>query len=188
MISKKRIKIHRSLSIALIFALVFCPFLGQMSARLMPYYNLKSEIQGKDQDSEIIDVKSSIAGYRADQITKDVGAEPYSVCIGDANNDGQNDIVAANSAHDNVSILLWNTVIGDWDAQIPKKVGNNPYSVCIGDANNDGQNDIVTANIGHDNVSILLWNTTAGDWDTQLTKNVGNGPYSVSIGDANNDG
>ncbi|NVM54375.1 MAG: VCBS repeat-containing protein, partial [Candidatus Helarchaeota archaeon] len=122
------------------------------------------------------------------QIIRSVGNEPYSVFIGDANNDGQNDIIAANRGSNNISILLWNTTSGDWDEQITRTVGDTPRSVFVGDVNNDSQKDIVTANFNGDNVSILLWNSTAGDWDDQITRPVGNGPRSVYIGDANNDG
>ena len=97
--------------------------------------------------------------------------------IGDANNDGQNDIVTANSNDNTVSILCWNTTAGDWDAKLTKSVGATSISVRIGDANNDGQNDIVLANQDHDTVSILLWNTITGNWNPQITKNVGDLPY-----------
>jgi len=40
--------------------------------------------------------------------SRSVGVSPFSVCIGDANNDGQNDIVTANNGDHNISILLWN--------------------------------------------------------------------------------
>ncbi|MFX1295498.1 MAG: FG-GAP-like repeat-containing protein [Promethearchaeota archaeon] len=122
------------------------------------------------------------------QITRPVGNTPFGIFIGDANNDGQNDIVIANLNDNNVSILLWNATARDWDPQIIRAVGNAPFSVIIGDANNDGQNDIVTANQNDDNVSILLWNTTAGDWDPQITRAVGYSPYNAFLGDANNDG
>jgi len=122
------------------------------------------------------------------QITRSVGNTPKSVFIGDANNDGHNDIVTSNNFDDNVSILLWNAISGDWDPQITRSVGDAPYSVFIGDPNNDGYNDIVTANIGDDDISIILWNATSGDWDPQITRSVGSYPWSVFIGDPNNDG
>ncbi|MFX1293736.1 MAG: FG-GAP-like repeat-containing protein [Promethearchaeota archaeon] len=110
------------------------------------------------------------------------------VFIGDANNDGQNDIVAVTSLDAYVSILLWNISTGTWDSGISRLAQGDAFSVFVEDANNDGQNDIVTANNWDNNVSILLWNTTAGDWDSQITRPVGNTPQSIFIGDANNDG
>ncbi len=124
----------------------------------------------------------------AAQVKKSVGNSPYGVFVGDANNDGQNDIVTANYVGDNVSILCWNTTSGGWDAPIIKTVGDGPYSVFIADANNDGQNDIVTANLLSNDVSILCWNITTNDWNDQLTRSVAGNPYSVFVADANNDG
>ena len=123
-----------------------------------------------------------------EQIPRSVGDYPRSVFIGDANNDGHNDIVTANYISFDVSILLWNDYYRDWDPPITRSVGGSPVSVFIGDANNDGYNDIVTANTGHENVSILLWNATSGNWDPQITRSVAASPRSVFIGDANNDG
>jgi hypothetical protein len=122
------------------------------------------------------------------QVRKSIGTAPYSVYIGDANNDGFNDIVTANSADNNISILLWNHSIMDWHIAIELKVGASPRSVIIGDVNNDGFKDIVTANYNADNISILLWNDTLGDWDAQFTRSVGDQPNCVIIGDADMDG
>jgi len=104
------------------------------------------------------------------QITKSVGGDPLDVNVGDANNDGLNDIVAANFITDNVSILLWNETSGAWDAQITKSVGGDPCDVEVGDANNDGENDIVVANYWDNTTSILLWKELVPPtWDEPLT-------------------
>jgi len=91
-------------------------------------------------------------------INKSVSPTPSSVFIGDADNDGQNDIITAIPEANNISILLWKGVSGDWDSQITRSVGNYPTAVFIGDANNDGYNDIVTVNYDGFTVSILLLN------------------------------
>jgi len=125
-------------------------------------------------------------------ITIKIGNDPRSVFVGDANNDGYNDIVAANSDddayNDDVSIILWNATIDNWDPEFRRGVRNHPSSVYIGDANNDGYNDIVTANFWSDDFSIRLWNPISGDWDTHIRKTAGSGTHSVFVGDANNDG
>jgi len=119
-------------------------------------------------------------------IIKDVGNHPVSIFIGDANNDGQNDIVTSNQADNRISILLWNSSIFDWDSEITKDVGISPESVSIGDVNNDGMNDIIASSL--DNVvSIFLWNDSIKNWG-KIIKTVGDDPESVVIGDANNDG
>ena len=113
-----------------------------------------------------------------------------SLFVGDANNDGHNDILIVDDNVIGIYILLWNVTEETWNEEIYKNIGNNPSSVYIGDANNDGQNDIVVANewFGYDMVSILLWNYTAGDWNPLIQKPVGDNPSCVFIGDANNDG
>ncbi|NVM27244.1 MAG: VCBS repeat-containing protein [Candidatus Helarchaeota archaeon] len=111
---------------------------------------------------------------------------PEDVAIGDANNDGQNDIVL-NHGEDS-KILLWNTTSGTWDSEISRQVGNDPDEVYVADVNNDGQNDIVAARINDALISILLWNITTRDWDAYITRSVGALPQDVFVGDANNDG
>ena len=97
------------------------------------------------------------------QNTISVGNTPRSVFIGDANNDGLNDIVTADFDED-VSILRWNNTSDNWDAD-KRYVGDNPHSVIVDDANNDGENDIVTVNYYTGTVAIITWNRYTKDWD-----------------------
>jgi hypothetical protein len=130
----------------------------------------------------------SAAGRWADPISIPVGDAPWGTSIGDANNDGYNDIVNTNFWDHNISIHLWNPSLGEWSPQIKKPVGTRPASAVIGDANNDGYNDIVTANpLSHD-LSIILWNSTTEDWDPQIRITTGDVPQFGVIEDANNDG
>ena len=134
---------------------------------------------------------NSTLGDWDSQIKKTVGSGSDGsdkLFIGDANNDGYNDITTSNFYDDNVSILLWNSISGDWDSQITREVGKYPRGVSIGDVNNDGYNDIVAASTDDQRVSVLLWNSTLGDWDSQILKTMGVIPSGVFIGDANNDG
>jgi hypothetical protein len=138
------------------------------------------------------ELKTADSGDWDSPITRLVGPNPYYVFIGDANNDGYNDIATANIAGSSVSILLWNITSSDWDSQITRSVGSGPMGIFIGDANNDGYNDIVTSNSGEFpecTISILLWNTTLGDWDPQIVRLVGgSSTHNIFIGDTNNDG
>lgn len=51
---------------------------------------------------------SSLSNDKWTLITKNVGNLPRSVIVGDANNDGQNDIITVNNGDNTISILLWN--------------------------------------------------------------------------------
>ncbi len=84
-----------------------------------------------------------------------VGTDPFSVAIGDFNNDGKPDLAVANDNSNNVSILL-GTGAGSFGAATNFAVGANPRSVAIGDFNGDGKTDLAVANINRANVSILL--------------------------------
>ena len=141
--------------------------------------DLKSELEA--------DLKGADGGWDP-EIRRSAGDSPRHVFIGDANNDGYNDIVTANYNSDNISILLWNEILYDWDPQITRSVGNSPYDVFIEDANNDGFNDIVVSNLLDVNVSILLWNEISGNWDPRIKIAVGLYPRGLFIGDSNNDG
>lgn len=114
------------------------------------------------------------------------GGAYLEVYIGDANNDGKNDIVS--SGLNVLYIRLWNITSGDWDPRITKTAGSWIESLVVEDANNNGFNDIVTSNNNDDDVSILLWNETSGDWNTQIRKPVGDQPQDVFVRDVNNDG
>ncbi len=110
------------------------------------------------------------------------------VAVGDANNDGLNDLVVTDKVKNNVTILCWNDSIKTWNPPIYKFVAADPISVEIGDINNDGQNDIVTSSEGTTSASILLWNAITQDWETQISYPLGVGSRAVIIGDATNDG
>lgn len=134
----------------------------------------------------ILSWNSTIKSWNSD--VRSVGDDPECVIIEDANNDGYNDIITANMGDYDVSILLWNESIADWEQEIRKDVGYVPYSIALGDVNNDSYNDIVSANYGLDkNIAILLWNDSINNWDDRITEDAGSNPYSVCISDVNND-
>ncbi|MFX1532154.1 MAG: FG-GAP repeat domain-containing protein [Promethearchaeota archaeon] len=113
---------------------------------------------------------------------------PECVFIGDANNDGYNDIVSGNRGNYGLSILLWNATAEDWDLPITKVNGIDNVGVFVGDANNDGFNDIVLISNYEHEVYIYLWDDALGDWESLLTKFTSAEPLDVFVGDANNDG
>jgi hypothetical protein len=83
------------------------------------------------------------------------GNLPFSVAIGDLNEDGLPDLAVANFSSDNVSVLL-----GQGDGTFASAqnfgAGDGTRSVAIGDLNQDGLLDLAVANWGAANVSVLL--------------------------------
>ncbi|CAF1191220.1 unnamed protein product [Rotaria sordida] len=119
----------------------------------------------------------------------DFGSQPYSVAIGDLNNDGQSDIVVANYGTDNVGIALGRSHgVFDIIRTYSTGVGSAPYSVAIADFNNDNRLDIVVSNSETDNIAILLGSGN-GTFVTRATYSTGalSRPYTVAIADFNND-
>ena len=123
-----------------------------------------------------------------------VGAAPFGVAIGDIDNDGKLDLIAANSGSANVSVLR-NTSTGtavSFAAAANFGVGSTPVVVAVGDLSGDGFLDVVTVNngTGANSVSVLR-NTTTGtafSFNAAQTFPVGTLPAGLAIGDLNSDG
>ena len=115
-----------------------------------------------------------------------VGNTPVALAAGDLNGDGTQDIVVANQADNDVSVLMGNGD-GTFQTQQTYAVGAGPSSVALADLNNDGILDIVVANSASNTVSVLTGNGN-GTFHTQQTYAVGCDPTSVALADINNDG
>jgi hypothetical protein len=63
-----------------------------------------------------------------------VGTDPQDVFVGDANNDGYNDIVTADNSDDTVTILN-GTSSGGWEAKYSLSVGDFPDNAFVANAN-----------------------------------------------------
>jgi len=115
-----------------------------------------------------------------------VGDQPRSVAVGDFNSDGKPDLVAANLASNNVSLLIGNGA-GGFSAATNFAVSGGPIAVAVGDFNADGKLDLATANVNSNNVSLLLGNGTGG-FSAPSYFAVADGPKSIVIADFNADG
>lgn len=115
-----------------------------------------------------------------------VGNKPFSVAVGDFNNDGRQDLVTANYFDNNISIRTGDGN-GNFNTGVNVPVGSNPYSVAVGDFNGDGKQDIAAANHNSATVSIRI-----GDGNGNFIGNteipVGTFPTLVIINDFNGDG
>jgi hypothetical protein len=117
------------------------------------------------------------------------GSHPYSVAVGDFNNDNRLDIVVSNSGTDNIGIRLGygNGTFGTQTAYSMSS-GSRPQYVTVGDFNQDNQLDIAIAESGNDSVSILLGYGN-GSFAVQTTYSTGDGsrPFAIGVGYFNND-
>ncbi|MBI2926666.1 MAG: VCBS repeat-containing protein [Verrucomicrobia bacterium] len=113
------------------------------------------------------------------------GTNPVSVTVGDFNGDGKPDLVVANNASTNVSVLL-GTGDGTFQAAVNYRTATRPSSVAVGDFNSDSKPDLAVANDGSGNISVLLGKGD-GSFGVAVNYGVGSRPVSVAVGDFNND-
>src|SRR5882672_8546011 len=70
-----------------------------------------------------------------------VGTRPGAVATGDFNNDGKPDLAVANTASNDVSILLGNAD-GTFQSAVNYRVGLQPVSIAVVDLNLDNKKDL----------------------------------------------
>jgi hypothetical protein len=117
------------------------------------------------------------------------GSFPFSVAVGDFNEDGSPDLAVANSNLLNqqsasVGVFLGNGQ-GGLHPMVSYSVGKTPRAVVAADFNNDGHLDLAVAN--QDGfVSILLGDGT-GNFKPAVNFDAGPSPLSLAVGDFNGD-
>jgi hypothetical protein len=116
------------------------------------------------------------------------GSNPFSVAVGDFNNDGKKDLVVANfdSNINTVSVLL-GTGTGSFAAAVNFVAGEDPRAVAVGDFDGDGKQDLAVADYVSGTVSVLL-GTGTGSFAAPVSFAAGSNPYFVAVGDFNGDG
>jgi len=115
--------------------------------------------------------------------------QPFSVAIGDFNNDNRPDIVVANSGTDNLAILInMNNGMFDTEINYPMGTGSSPHYVITCDINKDNQLDLVSVNSKMNSISVIEGYGN-GSFADQKIYSTGNNshPYAVASGDLNND-
>ncbi|CAF1361048.1 unnamed protein product [Adineta steineri] len=130
-------------------------------------------------------------GTFADQITYSVpfATGPYTITIGDVNNDKHQDIIITMFFSQNILIFF-----GYGNGTFVKGntystgSGSQPLSVAIGDLNNDNRLDIFVSNCVTDNVAVFI-GASDGTFLNQRTYSTGNNscPTRVVLSDINND-
>lgn len=117
-----------------------------------------------------------------------VGANPIASVSGDFNQDGNADLVVANTGSNSVSVLLGDGA-GAFAPKADFPVFASPRSMTRGDFNQDGILDLVTANGNVSSVSVLLGRSD-GTFSPPAFFSTGasTNPRSVAVGDFNQDG
>lgn len=139
--------------------------------------------------SLIVSAQSHASGYNA-YTNYTVASSPYSVAVGDFNNDGYPDLVTANYNNGSVSVLLGK---GDGTFGTPQTFtcGSYPISVAVGDFNQDGKLDVVVGNNNNNkaggNVAIMFGNGD-GTLQAPVDYSVQGSPFYVAVADLNGDG
>ena len=122
------------------------------------------------------------------------GAGPAGLAARDFDGDGVVDLVVANSADGDVSLLLNQTVaqsdVAAFSPAIDFTVGNGPAQVAIGDVDGDGSVDIVVSDNADDNVAVLRRSNGDGDlgFAAAVFVDVGDAPVGLVLADLDGDG
>jgi probable HAF family extracellular repeat protein len=124
-------------------------------------------------------------------ITTGIGDTASWVAIGDMNNDGHPDLVAANYFDSTVGVLLGNGD-GTFQPVVDYPVGwggccSYPDSVALGDFNHDGKLDLAVGDFGDNGINILLGNGD-GTFQPAVVYFGGMGVGSLQAADLNGDG
>ena len=118
-----------------------------------------------------------------------VDLQPTMVTVGDFNNDGKLDIVAAINGGSNfqgVNVLL-NNGDGTFGASTEYPTRDQPQVVAVGDFNKDGNLDLAVACLNGRGVDVLLGNGD-GTFRNYVHYNLGAIANCVAVGDFNKDG
>jgi len=152
------------------------------------YINMSALTKGQVGNFPILGTKT-IMNFLGTVIDYSPGVGPI-FAVGDADNDGLNEIIFGAGASDS-ELSMYKNVSGGWVRTVIK-TPLQTESIEIGDANNDGKNEIVAGGMNSGNYPIRIFkntslsNVTANWQETNITYLFGNRSYSVAIGNADN--
>jgi hypothetical protein len=135
----------------------------------------------------------SIAFAPAVPVMFPAGTRPFSVAVGDFNDDSHLDLAVVNFSNPGNLFVLLNDGTGAFPVGSPLTVGQQPINVTIGDFNGDGRLDIALAEFGVNPASTpgdvaVLEGDGKGGFGTPVLYPVGLSPRWVAAGDFNQDG
>lgn len=112
----------------------------------------------------------------------------YGVRIGDADNDGKNEVVVGAWSGQWLRMYVNNS--GGWVAVTVNATVGPVNSIAIADANNNGNNDIIACVSGGSNKrTVIIYENNSGGWiRTNVSANNAPDCLDVAVGDVNSDG
>ena len=126
------------------------------------------------------------------------GTNPYSVAIGDLDEDGKLDMAVANWTSNTISIYRNTSTSGSissssFASKVDFATGSYPYGIALSDLDGDGKMDIAVTNGGSNTVSVFRNTHTSGNitftsFAPKVDFATGIEPYRISLGDLDGDG
>lgn len=114
-------------------------------------------------------------------------SSPYSIVVGDFNNDSRQDIVVANNVSNYIGLFL-GYGNGSFANQTAYSTGLSQRSVAVADFNNDTILDILIASYDSNNIGVLCGHGDGTFADIFLIPmEYGSRPFSLVVADFNND-
>ncbi|MCB9252913.1 MAG: VCBS repeat-containing protein [Flavobacteriales bacterium] len=112
---------------------------------------------------------------------------PFTIDVGDMNNDNKMDIVSANYSGNNISLYEGNGN-GTFNTAQRTKTHLNPFGVLMIDLNNDNKKDLVISCQGSAQFEFFKGNLSFNTFPKIITYNTGTNPGGIAAGDFNKDG
>jgi hypothetical protein len=125
-------------------------------------------------------------GLAAATVFNGGGSGEWCLAVGDANNDGKQDLFCGNYSSNTVAVLHGNGT-GGFTLASTKACGANPWAIDVGDFDGDGNVDVAVALNGAGNVGILKGNGN-GTLQNVVNYGVGSSPVWLDVGDLDGDG
>ncbi|MEK6649932.1 MAG: FG-GAP-like repeat-containing protein, partial [Bacteroidota bacterium] len=114
------------------------------------------------------------------------GGNPSQIAAGDIDNDGDIDVVSANSAGENISVYR-NDGRGDLVPTNTLPQPGGPFGIVLTDIHGDGWLDLAVTTMATG--SVVVWqNTGGGNFSSPQSYPVGASPHGIAAGDLNGDG